>query len=488
MSLRPLVLLTFVLAACGGDGGGGAPADTASDLDTSDVLDGTGGEVATPPVISKAAAYQNPANALSWFVEWETDLPVATHLSVDCGPDYQQVFQSEDRFMEHRVFVMGLLEGTDCDLEIQAEAGGMLSTEALSIEDVGPVPDDFPELDLTFLAEAAVFPGWTAWSLSDANAGGALRLFLVDAQGRYRWYHLGDDSVMAGAGAELQAIDGGLLLAAGGPEQFLGWDGNPLWEAPFSAHHDMRFSPFNDDHLLYLGISSKNCPTSEHTLEEFDMVSQETIWTWRICEHYTPADPYDGWAHVNTIEPFPGERAVLLSVRNQDVMMRVDRDTGAVDWVLGWGGDFEMADEDLFLRQHAPEILENGEILLFDNGMSQNEVNRKDEDPAKVRPVSRVIQLALTFHEDGSPDAAEVTWEYLDPDLFAFARSEADRLPNGNTLITYSQLAPKLDSWLREIDADQGTVWELRSPPNWSTYRAERIDPVYGEIRSGNDS
>jgi hypothetical protein len=484
---RPVLIslaAALLLSSCVSSGGPGGVDSGLPEGDVTPEVEVT----ASPPEISKVAAYQNPANALSWFVEWETDRPVATWLEVDCGEDYRQTFRSEEAFTGHEVFVMGLFEGADCALEIRAEAGGQLALAGLTIEDAGPVPDDFPELDLTFLAEAAVYPGWTAWSLSDADAGGALRVFLVDPQGRYRWYHLGDDSVKAGAGAEIQAIDGGLLLAAGGPEMFLGWDGNPLWEAPFSAHHDMRFSPFHDDHLLYLGISSKNCPTSEHTLEEFDMVSQETIWTWRICEHYTPADPYDGWAHVNTAEPFPGERAVLLSVRNQDLLMRVDRDTGDIDWTLGWGGDFEMAPEDLFLRQHAPEILDNGEILLFDNGMAQSEINRKDEDPAKLRPVSRVIQLALSFHDDGSPDAAEVTWEYLDPELFAFARSEADRLPNGNTLITYSQLAPDDASWLREIDEDQGTVWELRSPPDWSTYRAERISPVFGEIRSGGGS
>ena len=483
MSFRSVILVSVLFAGCSQPVEPASPTedmvvDTATDTDAGPAL---------PPKIGNVAAYQNPANALSWFVEWETDVAVPTHLLVDCGPDYDHVFKSKSHYLNHEVFMMGLFEGANCTLEIHAEAGGLEVTEELSIDEVGPVPEAFPDLELSFLADAGVYPGWTAWSLSDNDEGGPLRIFVVDHQGRYRWYHLGDDSVKAGAGAEIQAISGGLLLAAGGPEMFLGWDGNPIWEAPFSAHHDMRFSPFNDDHLLFLGISGKGCPTTEHTLEEFDMVSQETVWEWRICEHYTPLDPYDGWAHVNTIEPFPGERAVLLSVRNQDILMRVDRDTGEIDWTLGWNGDFEMATEDLFLRQHAPEILDNGEILMFDNGMSQKEVNRKNEDPAKVRPVSRVIQVALSFNEDGSPDAAEVTWEYLDPDLFAFARSEADRLPNGNTLITYSQLAPDLDSWLREIDEDQGTVWELRSPPDWSTYRAERIMPVYGEIRSEDD-
>ena len=476
MWTRCLFTLLLFTAACGGGAGTGEDTGSAHDLSADAPL--------VTPEIFKFTAVANPANVLSWFVEWETDVATRTHLEVDCGPDYRQTFLSAVSFTDHEVFVMGLFEGATCTLEVHAGEGAFEAVETLVIEDIGPVPDDFPPLTRTFLAEADVYPGWTAWSLGHAKEGGTLRVFVVDHQGRFRWYHFGSDSLNAGAGAEIQQIDGGLLLAAAGPARLLGWDGGAFWEAPFGIHHDMRFCPWNEDHILFLGSSGEGCPTSEHTVESYDMVKKEKIWEWRVCEHYTPYSSAGGWSHLNTIEPFPGERAMLISMRNQDVMFRLDRDTGEIDWVLGWGGDFSMAPEDLFLRQHAPEILDNGEILVFDNGMAQSEIDRKGEDQGKLRPVSRVIQLALSFHEDGTPDEAHVTWEYLDPDLFAFARSEADRLPNGNTLITYSQLNEARDSWLREITWDKVTVWEIRSPPNWSTYRAERITPVYGEIRS----
>jgi len=437
------------------------------------------------PRILKLQAVPSPANALAAFVTWETDVPVPTRLDVDCEGEYTPSFTSDESFTDHEVFLMGLWEGADCTLAVTADDGSAVVTATLALQDAGPLPELLPVLFLNVLDEARVAPGWTAWSLSDPDEGGPLRLFLVDARGRYRWYHFGDDSVKAGAGAELQQVEGGLLQAAGGPDMILGWDGKPLWEAPFSSHHDLQLSPWDPDRLFYLGVSSKNCATPEHTVVEFDRALSEQVWEWRICEHYIPPDPYDGWSHVNTVAFFPDEAGkLLLSVRNQDVLLRVDRDSGDIDWVLGWDGDFEMAPEDLFLRQHAPEFLENGEILLFDNGLEQDEADRKGDDPAKVRPVSRVIQLALTFHGDGSPDAARVTWEYLDPALFAFARSEADRLPNGNTLITYSQLAPGNDSMLREVTLERDVVWELRTPPQWSTYRAERMTPVSGEVRS----
>jgi hypothetical protein len=434
------------------------------------------------PVISSAIAIENPANALSYFIEWETDIPVPTVLDVECQDEYFRHFESTNFFTSHSVFVMGLIPGTSCSATITAGISPHASKVILVLDEIGPVPDRFPLLDCQLSDPERMYPGWTFWSLSNATKGDQALIMALDEQCRYRWYHFGSSSIKAGAGKEIQAIEGGLLLAAGGPEYFLGWDGKPFWEAPFDAHHDMRFSPWNENHLLYLAISKKNCETSEHMIVEYNMDSGEQIWNWRICEHYTPTLSYHNWSHVNTIEPFPGERAILVSPRDQDVLLKVNRDTDNIEWVLGWGGDFAMEQEAYFVRQHAPMILENGDILMFDNGLSKKESNKTDEGH-KVREYSRALQLHLTF-DGNTPVNADIAWDYTDETLYASARSEADRLPNGNTLIAYSQLAGLQNSMMLEVTEDKEIVWQLISPPNWSTYRAERIAPFFGDIRS----
>src|SRR5215470_18262654 len=71
--------------------------------------------------------------------------------------------------------------------------------------------------------------------------------------------------------------------------------------------------------------------------------------------------------------------------------------------------------------QHAPTLLDNGNILIFDNG-----VHRLD-DPL---PFSRVIEI--------NPTTNEIEWNYQDrpvSNFFSPRMGNAQRLPNGNTLI-----------------------------------------------------
>ena len=78
--------------------------------------------------------------------------------------------------------------------------------------------------------------------------------------------------------------------------------------------------------------------------------------------------------------------------------------------------------------QHAPTPLENGNILIFDNG-----VHRLD-DPL---PFSRVIEV--------NPATNEIGWTYQDrpvSNFFSPRMGNAQRLPNGNTLINEASFGP----------------------------------------------
>ena len=85
-------------------------------------------------------------------------------------------------------------------------------------------------------------------------------------------------------------------------------------------------------------------------------------------------------------------------------------------------------------------MLENGHILLFDNGMA--------------RGWSRVIEL--------DPLTKKIVWEYRAPnrtDFYTRARGACQRLPNGNTLVTDSDSGQGF-----EITADGEIVWEFLNP------------------------
>jgi hypothetical protein len=324
-------------------------------------------------------------------------------------------------------------------------------------------------------------PGWTIWSAADADNSGDAAVVVIDAQARYRWYYAPGMDYQSPE-PEVMPIDGGVLLGnLRTNSQIVSWEGERQWHVDHRSHHDLVLSPWNDRHVLFLSNRQEQCASGsvEHSAVEMDMDSHTIVWEWWICDYWTPRLSYDGWSHLNAIEPVPGERTVLLSSRNQDAIFKVDRDTNELLWALGRDGDFTMDPADHFLRQHSPEVQPDGTILLFDNGLRAQEAANEG---LAAREFSRVLQFALTFDPNGQPDRADIVWEYTDPTVFATSRSEADRLPNGNTLMHYCYVWPDRNTVLREVTADHDIVWNVSTTPNIASYRSERFPPYYGHV------
>lgn len=125
----------------------------------------------------------------------------------------------------------------------------------------------------------------------------------------------------------------------------------------------------------------------------------------------------------------------MISFRNINLVGIISRETGEFTWRMGAP---ELA------QQHHPTVLPNGNILIFDNG-----AHRLDN----VLTYSRVIEV--------DPAASEIVWEYRDPTFMNFFSpfiSGAQRLPNGNTMITEGNFGR-----LFEITAEGELVWEYIS-------------------------
>ena len=433
--------------------------------------------------VSDLTVRDNPANTLSFYVSWSTSVEVPTGLLVDCGDAYGRTFLGGVAKLSHEVFVMGLIDGLSCEVTVHPERDGLLGETGASVDSVGPLPATLPELTVDTVDEARMQPGWTMWSVSDVGVEGDATIVVIDAQGRYRWYYeVGIGAHYEGPEAEVMPVEQGVLLGnLRADSQIAGWEGEALWKLEHRAHHDMTLSTFADGNVLFLGHGEETCTYggTEHAAMEMVMDTHEVVWNWWICDYWTPRLDYSGWSHLNAIEPFPGERAVLVSSRNQDLLFKVNRDTNEIAWTLGRDGDFAMDPSDHFLRQHAPEIQPDGSILLFDNGLRISEAGH---DELEARQYSRVLQIALTFDDDERPESAAVVWEYTDPDIFAASRSEADRLPNANTLIHYCYIQPNNNVILREVTDEGEIVWNVSSPPGVASYRSERFEPYYGHV------
>ena len=475
MQSPPVRLLSFalavsLLAGCSGGGDGGAD-DATGEPDAGEVVvpDGSVESV----TIDAFEVIENPTNTLSRIVEWRTTPATTGTLAVDCGDGaYTPSFDLEAT-ADGEAFVMGMWEGAACQFDLEVEAGDKTATATREVE-VGELPDFLPELEATTSKPEQMQSGWTVFNLNNSFDNVPLILAMVDARGRYRWYHRRDTSG-SGAATSVTPMEEGLLV--GGTHDtgriwpaIIGWDGELIWEEELNMHHDIR--PWEDDKVLYLTYAD-DCPDGipgSSAIIEWDRSEAEETWRWEFCDHYTPENPRGDWDHTNAIEPFPNEDALLISARDQSALFKVDRQTGEVVWRLGVDGDFERTDGDdpAFLRQHAPEIQENGNILLFDNG-SQN------------RKFSRAVELSY----DTESMTMEVVWTYRpDPDIYAGIWSDADRLANGNTLSAFGRRLEDAGSYIHEVTADGTLVWALESPNKWGWYRADRIaDPPSGFVR-----
>ena len=169
--------------------------------------------------------------------------------------------------------------------------------------------------------------------------------------------------------------------------------------------------------------------------------------------------------HMNTITLAP-DGDLLLGSRQFSDVMRLDYETGEVVWRIGGPSDpyneFTFIDDpfDGFSSQHLPHLMENGNLLLYDNGNARNHNS------------TRVAEYELDIENR----TATLVWSYAPPegDYFSETRGSAQRLPNGNTLINWVNRNP---GNIEIITPDGEVILQITLPEHHSSYRAFYYPP-----------
>jgi arylsulfotransferase ASST len=244
---------------------------------------------------------------------------------------------------------------------------------------------------------------------------------------------------------------GGVALEAG-------WNGKVVWELRHpNHHHDGRL--LRNGNVLLLcatelpddlarkvqggrpGSEEKGKIWADYLVEMTK--DGRTIWEWRTWEHLDPSkdaitamqDDRSEWPHGNAVLELP-DGNLMVSFRNISTIIKIDRQTSEILWKLG---------APALSGQHAPTPLSNDNLLIFDNGP-----HRLDHS----FPFSRVIEV--------NPTTNEIVWKYQEailPNFYSPRSSNAQRLPNGNTLINEGSFGRFF-----EVSPVGELVWEYVNP------------------------
>jgi hypothetical protein len=130
---------------------------------------------------------------------------------------------------------------------------------------------------------------------------------------------------------------------------------------------------------------------------------------------------------------------ILVSLRNLNLIAVLDRETFLVKWWMTGP----------FVRQHDPDFLPNGHLLVFDN---------RRGGPAREFGFSRILEI--------DPATRRVVWSYTGSEREPFytnIRGKQQLLPNGNVLVT---------------EAHAGRVFELARGPDGDRIAWEWVNGV----------
>jgi hypothetical protein len=219
-----------------------------------------------------------------------------------------------------------------------------------------------------------------------------------------------------------------------------------------------RVKPVRDDHLV--ALDGTGAPVLEISSARL-LLGEPALLAVAARKPRPPLDREVDVFHTNTISRIPRDvirdgRLVfargdlIICWRNLDTVAVVDPRGPSIRWY--WrDGEIEWP--------HHPTLTDDGNLLIFDNG--------------SVRGWSRVIEL--------DPVSRAIVWEYRgDPveSFFSSSRGSAQRLPNGNTLITDS-----MQGRVFEVTAGGETVWEFFEPRTRTRWMRTERATIYRMTR-----
>lgn len=501
-----------LLLACGGDDGAPSPTDPpahSAALHTGLPTPADAPLVTGEPVLGVGG----PKVRLAQLLTVSTRVPTRATVTIDDGVRARRL-SFPSRLRDHAIPLLELRENTTYAVTLRLETDdGAVDERALAFR-TEPVDLLMPRLEL--LANDGAEPGLRVVPVGDAAA--PYLILVVDVEGRPvyalktgidskavtfhprdAWWGVllwGTVKRLSVFGDTLDAWAGERDLEPGVTEvpvrtlhhEVLFLEDGSFWsfdkveravpDYPVSVADLSQRAPavIDDDHVVR--IAPDGSLLADFSLA--DRLDPTRVTADSLTENRVGV--YD-WAHANGIALVPGEDALLVSMRHQDAVVKMDAATGEIRWILGnhdgWPASLRPllltpvgAPFDWQYHQHAPHALPGGRVVLFDNGNAQRTT------PYSNAPVVPSYTRLVEYEIDDAARTVRQVGAYVegDPPLYADTLGNADVLPEtGHVFGTFSYLWREggIDNddaghgsrsvRLLEVDLAAGTRhWDLR--------------------------
>ncbi|MBN2717022.1 MAG: aryl-sulfate sulfotransferase [Deltaproteobacteria bacterium] len=295
--------------------------------------------------------------------------------------------------------------------------------------ETGPIPVELPSISNT-----AIMPAMSANGFIVSSTGMKSHFaYIIDRDGDYVWWYpftpTENSGRMDGIARARMSADGRTMwagsinMACGCGYLFsIPMDGlGAPTVIPVDRHHDFTVLP--DNTVAYIEYTDDG----DRIVERNQAGETRTIYSFR--------DDFSGegidWSHCNAIHYYPKDDSYTVSCLSLNSIVKINRATGTLIWDLNSTGQGDFTGV-TWAGQHGHQILDNGNILFFTNSGLDRDSDTTSPAPQFLSS-SEAVELAL----DITAGSINEIWYYASENR-SLALGDVQRLPNGNTLVTYS--------------------------------------------------
>jgi hypothetical protein len=485
----------------------------------------------------------NGVTPLAGVVELTTDVPTRATITVSNGTE-NWIKEFAEFQTGHYLPLLGLKPDNAYSVEV-------IVTDALGVSIVlpeplqattDPLPTDFPDISVVSSNPVRMEPGYTLLDtlkrklpddVPEDIPDSTLPIYsmILDNSGEVVWYsNLGSRNMSQLRNGNLSFVSGTTLIEMdllGNVNQGVNLDTDSL-------HHDLAWTTHGT--MITLGregvpvdnyptsYTNPNAPTQSVIVEDNPVIeflpNGDLLNKWKLTDMLPPTRiGYDAlkvrstghvdWAHANAVLQDASDDSIIVSLRQQDAVIKFSRTTGNIKWILANHDNWPLELQAYLLtpvdepfewqyKQHAPMITPSGTILLFDNG---NYKASPFDGKVPVRShenYSRAVEFAV---DEDNMEVKQI-WEYgtlIDQRYYTASVGDADLMHStGNVLITFGNISyvggvrsNDMDmgsSHTRIIEVDHSTpaeklfevvIYNATPGSKMLGYRSERIPDLY---------